>query len=523
MAITSLEFLGFCICAIILFVIFPKKYRWIALLISSIAFYIISAKTLIFFMLFTSVTIYLAARLLDSRIKLYDEKLKAPDLEKQQKKALKTELTHKKRVIVTIALILNIGILVVFKVFNYFTAAFTMIAGIFTGGSGDALTLIIPLGISYYTFSTVGYLLDVYWKRYECEKNPVRFFLYTIYFPHIVQGPISRYNRLGKELRKPELHFTWNNFVVGMERILLGCFKKLVIADRASVFVSSTLTVDGQSGCIYLLAIILDAIQIYADFSGYMDIVCGVSKMFDVELEENFNHPFLATSVPDFWRRWHMSLGSWFKDYVYYPLTLTKGVKKLNKNVMGWKSPHLKKLVVIIIPVLITWICTGLWHGTGYGYLMWGFYYGILIALSVTLTDVVDKFNEKLHVNRDAFSYRIFRTVKIFCIFMGGRFLGTPMSLEHRGFVIKQIFTSFKGFNIFDFGLDAKNFAIIIVGVIIIIAIAAIEQKKNIFEWFNSQNRIFCAIIIWIFFFAVFLLGVYGGSFDTGNFMYQQY
>lgn len=525
MAITSLEFLGFCVASIILFIIFPKKYRWIALLISSVAFYLISAQTLIFFMIFTSVSVWAASLLIDHLHRSYDIKLGADGVDKKQKKTLRQELTKKKRVIVVIALILNIGILVAFKVFNYFTAAFVMVASIFSGGTtSDALVLIVPLGISYYTFSTIGYLLDVYWKRYGNEKNPVRFFLYTIYFPHIVQGPISRYNLLGMQLKKPELKFTWDNFVVGLERILLGCFKKLVIADRCNVFVSATLMQSDMNGGIYLLALILDAFQLYMDFSGYVDIVAGVSRMFDVELEENFNHPFLATSVPDFWRRWHMSLGGWFRDYVYYPMTVSKGIKKLNKNIMGWKKSHLRKLVGICIPVLVTWLLTGLWHGTGYGYVLWGVYYGVLIALSVTLSDIVDNFYEKHHINRDSVPYRVFRTAKIFVIFMGGRFLGTPMTLEHRGEIFRQIFTSFSGSSIFSCGLDKKNFLIIIIGVAAIICIAVIVSKKgDLFTWFNSKNRIFCAIVIWIVFFAVFLLGIYGGDFGSGNFMYQQY
>lgn len=525
MTITSLQFLAFCILAVIIFVLFPRRYRWISLLISSVAFYClsISDKKILVWIIITSFSTWLASRKMDSITKNMDADLLKDGLEKADKKKIKEQAQKKRKCVLIAALILNVGILVAFKFLNHFTNAFVMIAGILSGSeAANVAVLVMPLGISYYTFSTIGYILDIYWKRYESEKNFARYFLFAIYFPRILQGPISRYPKLGQELKKPKLHFSWDNFVVGMESICLGCFKKLVIADRASIFVTNTLLEGNLRGTVYMIALILDAIQIYADFSGYMDIVSGVSKMFDVELEQNFNHPFLAKSVPDFWRRWHMSLGGWFKDYVYYPITVSKGVKKLNKKVKDWKSPHLKNLMAVVIPVMVTWLLTGLWHGTGKGYVAWGIYYGILITLSVTFSEDVQRVLCKLHVNTECFSYRVFQTIKIFCIFMGGRFLGTTMALEHRLEIIKSICTTID-FHIFDYGLNRADFSIIIGGVVLLIAIAAIETKENIFQWLNRQNRLFCAVVLYGIIFAVFLLGIYGTSYDASNFMYQQF
>ncbi len=525
MTITSLPFLGFNLLAVVLFLIFPPKHRWIALLISSVAFYWIalSAKPIIVFIFITSLTTWLAAKKMEEIKTALDRDLKAPDLDKAGKKLLKARAQARRKTVLLATLITNVGILVVLKLFNYFTDAFAMLAGIFMGtGDASAARLIMPLGISYYTFATIGYLLDVYWKRYAAETNFARFLLFAIYYPHIMQGPISRYTKLGAELKKPELRLRWNNFVVGMESIVLGCFKKLVIADRAGIFVGSTLKVPGMKGSVYLLALILDAIQIYADFSGYMDIVSGVSKMFDVELEQNFNHPFLAKSVPEFWRRWHMSLGSWFKDYVYYPLTVSKTVKDLNKKAKNMKSPHLKTVVSVIIPVMVTWLLTGLWHGTGSGYVAWGIYYGTLITLSVTFEEDIRNILQKLRVNTECFSYRLFQTIKIFCIFMGGRFLGTPMDLGQRA----EIFRSFRNMietEFLSFGLTATDYLVLFMGVVVLITIAAIEVREDVFTWLNKQNRIFCAIVLYAFMFAVLLLGIYGTHYDTSNFMYQQF
>jgi len=525
MTITSLPFLGFCIASFCLFLLFPKKYRWIALLIASVAFYSIATVKLIPFIIVTTFSIWAIARKIDSLFQIEKEECNNPDLDKSQKKAIKAKYAGKRKYWLIFALVLNIGILISSKVFTYYADAFTALVGFFMGTQrADAVKFITPLGISYYTFSTVGYILDVYWKRYESEKNPFRFFLYSCYFPHIMQGPISRYSKLGQELKKPELRLTWANFVRGMESVLLGCFKKLVIADRASIFVSDALYQSGLTGKVYILAMILDAVQIYADFSGYMDIVSGVSIMFDVELEKNFNHPFLAKSVPEFWRRWHMSLGSWFKDYVYYPMTISKWNKKLNKSIKNMRFAHIKTFIGIIIPVSVTWLLTGLWHGTGLGYVCWGIYYGMLIAFSVTFYDDFQLLWKRLNINTECFSWQVLRLIKIFCIFMGGRFLANQLGFAHRKEIIKSILVNFGFASTIEGYFSNVNFLILFIGIVVLIAIAAIESSgRDIFEWFNSQNKWFCAIIIYSMFFAVLLYGIYGSGYDTSTFMYQQF
>ena len=521
MVITSIAFLIFCICAVILYLIFPPKYRWISLLISSVLFYLINAKWMIIFSIVTSLIVYGSARLLETTEKAGQEKLYGKD--RSEAKEIKKEILSKKRTILVVTLIFVLGSLIVFKVFNHFTEAFTYLAGLFSGrDSDDAIKLIVPLGISYYTFSVTGYLLDVYWKRYEAEQNPFRFYLYTIYFPHIMQGPISRYPLLGSELKKPELRLKWDNFVVGMESILYGMFKKLVIADRAGAFVKATLNKQGQGGLVYIMCLILDAIQIYSDFSGYMDIVSGVSMLFDVELEQNFNHPFLAKSVPEFWRRWHMSLGGWFKDYVYYPVNVSRTAKNINKKIKNMRFPHFKRAISVFLPVMVTWILTGLWHGSGIGYVAWGLYYGTLILLSVTFYDDIAGRIEKTGINREAVWYRILQTIKIFCVFMGGRFLAATVGAKQKLLIVKAILTHPLKGSPLGHRLNTFNFALLIFGVLILIAVAMIEQKESIYSWLNRRNKIVAAVILYVLFFTVFLFGIYGNT-DSGDFMYQQY
>lgn len=527
MVITSIIFLVFVICTIVFFLVFPPKYRWISLLISSSAFYLISIdnKFVILFIVISSAIAWLASFKMHNIKEAGNKKIEETNPGREEKMQIKRQITADSKKWLVVALVLILGILIGFKVINFFDESIAHIIGSIKGDEAfDSLNIVMPLGISYYTFAIVGYMLDVYWGRYAAEKNFARFLLFAIYYPHIVQGPISRYPKLGMELRKEKLYLTWDNFVVGTERILIGCFKKLVIADRAAIFVTDVLPNAKAGGGAYMLALILDAIQIYMDFSGYVDIVSGVSLMFDVELEQNFNRPFFAKSVPEFWRRWHMSLGSWFKDYVYYPISVSKTVKKITKKTVKWKNQYIKNLVIVILPVMVTWLLTGLWHGSGSGYVCWGLYYGFLILVSVTFSEKVHELVGKAGVNTECFSYRIFQVAKIFCIFMGGRFLASTVSWHQKLHIGKHILIDTFSLELTSHGIDSFDWMLIIIGFIIIFTISVMEEMGiNIFAWFNKQNRIFCAIIICILFYMIFLFGIYGSGYDASGFMYQQY
>jgi len=527
MAITSIQFIAFVIGCIVLFAVFPKKYRWISLLIGSIAFYAISDLRCIIFVLFSSFTVWFAGVKLNKIMNEEDVAVKEAGSDKVQKKAVREKYKRSRKNVLLVTLFINVGILVVLKVCNYLGVS---PIGILTGGtSNDAMAVIMPLGISYYTFSVVGYILDVYWKRYVYEPSYFRFLSWTIYFPHIVQGPISRYNQLGTELKK-ELSLSWINFKYGMELILWGCFKKLVIADRISVFTNS-IYADTNAlsvGSVSFVVLVLDAVQIYTDFSGYVDIVTGVSQIFGVKLEKNFNRPFMSRTVPEFWRRWHMSLGGWFKDYVYYPVSVSRVCKKTSKKLRGKVSDKVISIIVTIIPVMCTWILTGLWHGTGIGYLAWGIYYGTLITVSVVFSDAINRLWSKFRINTECFSFKLLQRAKIFCIFMGGRFLANQWGMSTRINIVKSILRdSFAGKlwseQVYYYGLNELDFAIILIGVCILIIVAIMQEKYCIREWFDKQNFVFRAVFLCCAFYIVFLFGIYGTEYDVGNFMYQQF
>ena len=529
MTITSVYFLLFLLAVFVVFYICPVRFRWIVLLAASLYFYVAAgAVKFIPFIVYTSFIVWICARRIGKLYEEMDKRLETEELDRKEKKQLKeTYKTRAKRYLV-LALVLCVGMLCVCKFAKYAVAYGNLLINRL-GGTGplQLAWIIFPLGISYYTFSTVGYILDVYWKRYEYESNFFRFFLYAIYFPHIMQGPISRYNLLGAELKK-ELRFDSARIVSGMELMLWGFFKKLVIADRLNIFVQSVYDGKPHYGSIFLVAMVFDAFQIYTDFSGYTDVVRGASQIFGVTLEQNFNHPFFSKTVPEYWRRWHMTLGGWFKDYVYYPCTISGFMKNLNKKTKASMSERKSRFFTVVIPVFITWVLTGLWHGTGKTYLAWGIYYSTLITISVAFHPEFEWLNKKLRINTDSFFFRLFQMVRTFCCFMGGRLLTSPGSLANTGMVIRNVLLNFNPrllFNgeIYNYGLDQKSIQLVLLAIGVLWVVSMLQERMQIRENFAKLNIVIRWAVIYAAIFSILIFGIYGMGFDATAFMYTQY
>lgn len=529
MTITSIQFLIFLLALFVVFYICPVRFRWIVLLLGSIYFYIVAgALKFMPCIIYTSAVVWLCARAIGRLYEKQDALLAKESLDRKEKKRIKEEYKKKARKYLVLALVLCIGFLCFVKFGRYFVDFANQIsAWMGHQRSFDAAWILFPLGISYYTFSTVGYILDVYWKRYEYEKNFFRFFLYAIYFPHIIQGPISRYNLLGQELKK-ELRYDATRIVSGIELMLWGFFKKLVIADRLNVFVSSIYDGTDYAGSLFLVAMIFDAFQIYTDFSGYTDVVRGVSQVFGVELERNFNHPFFSKTVPEYWRRWHMTLGGWFKDYVYYPCTISGFMKNINKKTRGNLSERTSRFITVVIPVFITWVLTGLWHGTGKTYVCWGVYYSTLITISVAFHPEFEKLNQKLKINTDSKVFHLFQMVRTFCCFMGGRLLTVPGSLHETVRVLKNLIFNFAPGAVFSnkllkFGLGKKELLLVFLCIIVLWAVSMMQERFSVREKLAQQNIVIRWTVIYLAIFSILIFGMYGIGYDATAFLYMQY
>lgn len=529
MAITSVNFLVFLFIAFCAFYCCPVRYRWVALLIGSICFYVVAgAVKFLPFIIFTSAVIWGCALRIGKLYEEQDDKIKNGVLERAEKRKVKEQYKKRAKRILVLALVCCVGILCVTKFTRYVVNYLNLITETVNGSAPfSAEWILVPLGISYYTFSTVGYLLDVYWRRYTYERDFLRFFLYAIYFPHIVQGPISRYNLLGQELKK-ELRFDSRRIVFGMELMLWGFFKKLVIADRLNIFVSAVYDGKEHAGSIFLVAMLFDAFQIYTDFSGYTDIVRGVSQIFGVELEQNFNHPFFAKTVPEYWRRWHMTLGGWFKDYVYYPCTISSFMKRMNKRTKKTLSERGSRFVTVVIPVFVTWVLTGLWHGTGKTYLAWGIYYSTLITISNAFQPEFEKLTRFFRIRTDTFSWQLFRMLRTFCCFMGGRLLTSPGSLGRTLMVIKNIVVHLRPWclidgTMFEYGLDWPQLILIACSILLLWGVSMMQERASVRELLEKQNIIFRGIIVFAAVFSILIFGIYGSGYDAAAFIYMQY
>lgn len=533
MTFLSPAFLAFLAAGIILFFICPVKYRWTVLLAVSVAFYTISGVEYLPFILVSTLSIYFTAVKMGKNWELQDEELKNPKLGREDKKEIRNTYKRKNKKILMLALLFNIGLLCCVKLGRYFISPLNAFAELL--GSEAEITakmLIVPLGISYYTFSVVGYLLDVYWKRYKYEKNYFRVLLFAIYFPHILQGPIARYNKLGQEFKK-ELRFDWDNIIFGVQLMLWGYFKKLVIADRLNIFLDEAFGSLENYGWFYIVTLIFDVFYIYADFSGCVDIARGVSKIFGIELELNFSRPFLSKDISEFWRRWHMSLNGWFKDYVFYPISASSPIKALNKFLKRINAPkELSRIIIAVIPVIVIWVLTGLWHGTAKTYLAWGMYYAIIMSFSTAFSPAFQNMLKKFKIKTDTATWSFIRMAKVFTMFMGGRLLVSAGGLRNSLYILKSILLTPNPW-IFVNGsfwklsaLDTKNMLVAILAIILLIAVDIIQEKlegKSLRERISEENMFTGIILTAALTVAILIFGIYGAEYDSAAFVYMAY
>ena len=268
------------------------------------------------------------------------------------------------------------------------------VIGVFTGKYDTIPTfkLLLPLGISFYTFQSAGYIIDVYRDKYECCNNIFKFALFVSFFPQIMQGPIGRYDRLSPQFNEPH-YFSLENTEYGLQLMLWGFFKKIVIADRIGVVADKVfLHPYDYNGIFVIVGVLAYCLQLYADFSGGMDVVSGAAELYGIKLDKNFRQPFFSKSISEFWRRWHITLGTWMKDYVFYPFSLSKKMMKFSKLMKKHFGTFAGKTLPICLADLLIFFLVGVWHGAAWNFVAWGLYYGIILIIEkYILSPVLDK------------------------------------------------------------------------------------------------------------------------------------
>lgn len=432
----------------------------------------------------------------------------------------------KERIVLWFAIILNLFLLSLLKYNYFFISNFNAVGHIF-GANGEirSLDLVSSLGISYYTFQLVGYLCDVYWGTISPQKNVFKLMLFGSYFPQMVSGPISRYKEIEGDLYAGG-RITYDELVAGIERFIWGLFKKLVVAGRLGSFVAAIYDDPTSYSAFYIwLAMFAFAIQLYADFSGCMDIVLGLSECFGIKLPENFNAPFFSSNIQEFWQRWHMSLGAWFKNFVMYPFLNTSLMIKVEKSLKNKMGKKVGKRYSSYIGMLLVWLGIGLWHGSGWKFILGeGIWFWIMIILGKELKPIFDKINSLLKIDTQCFSWQLFRSLRTFVIFSIGMLFFRADSLSAAVHLLKLSIvqpkiTTFR--TIIGIGLDARGWFITLIGMFSMLMVDYLHTKGSVRAMLNKQNLFFRWIVLLGLMFAVILWGQYGPGFDAADFIYQ--
>lgn len=529
MSYTSITFICFLLLTGLIYFIVPKRFQWGVLLAASLGFYVLScgARTLL---LAAACGILYGAGLLIGRLADgFAEKKKG--LDKESRKALKKVVTRQKKAVVFGAVLLTILMLLGTKYFNFFGSIGNGITGFLGMGAPiPVLKILMPLGISYYTLMGISYIVDVYRGTAKPEKNPLMLLLYLCYFPHIIEGPFDRYTKLTSQFRTPH-PFDYDRMANGGIRLVWGLFKKFVIADRAGLIVNTIFADPGSyGGSVQFAAVLLYTFQIYAEFSGCMDMVCGVSQMFGVDIAENFKRPFFAVSINDFWRRWHITLGEWLKDYIFYPVSLSSHFQKINERLRRHiKSEHLTTLLPSAYALFFVWFANGMWHGASGKYIFYGLYYYALMMLGQALRPLTAKALAQLHISRESRGYHVFEVLRTGLIVCFGMLIFRAETLQQAWSMFTDIFTQFGASQLFDgtllvSGISISDYVILALAFCLVLAISLLQERGvQIRQRLASQVLPVRWTVYFGLLFAFIIFGAYGGNFTNTAFIYGEF
>ncbi len=531
MLFTSYRFLAFLAVVFLLYYVLPKKCQWPFLLVASYVFYFLSGPSYLIFIAVTTVSVYLVSRKLDALAETQKAYLKEKKaiLSKEERKAYKAGITARKWKWLLLCILLNIGILAVLKYTNFAIANVNhLLAAFHSEKQLSSLNLVLPMGISFYTFQAVGYIIDVYRGTCRAEKNPFKLALFVSFFPQLVQGPISRFSDLAASLF--ERHsFDRKVFAYGIYRILWGYFKKVVIADRILVAVNAIIhDTDTYQGAFVLVGMLFYALELYADFTGGIDITIGIAQAMGIKVTENFLQPYRSKSIKEYWNRWHITMGTWFKDYIFYPISVCKPMLRLSK----WSRAKLGEAVGKRLPVYLSsavvWFATGIWHGASWNFIVWGMMNFAVIMVSQELEPFYRKFHGRFHVADKKWwgAFQIVRTVLLMsAIRMFDCYRDVPLTFRMFGnlfvqFRIRELTpAAFVGM-----GLSGAEYVLLAACVVLLFWVGWRQEKKgSVRDWIFAAKPAWRYVCFGALLAAVLVFGAYGIGYDSTQFIYNQF
>lgn len=510
----------------LIYAIMPSKVRPYVLLVSSYIFFCSISEKLIIYLLISTVTIHYFGLWLD---KLQTErKLALKGLTREEKKPIKLANDKQQNCVLALAVVLHIGLLVVLKYTPFFTQNLNAILSHFNVQVRE-MHFMIPIGISFYTLQAVSYMTDVRRGSVKADKNLARLALYMSFFPQIMEGPIARYSDTAEALFAGK-QIEYRNFVYGFERIVYGFIKKMLVADRLNGFVQDVFDkYDKYDGGIILLAAIFYTIELYMDFSGAMDVGIGAAQIFGVKLPENFRQPFFSKNISEFWSRWHITLGTWFRDYIYYPVSLSSFSKKLTSLGRKKSGKYFGPMLASTIALFCVWTCNGLWHGSSWTYIFFGMYHFTFIVLGNLFEPLTKKLYGKLHIDPNKGIVAILRIILTsFIVVLGELFFRAntlPKGFEMFGKIFTQF--SFKGIRdglVSKAGLDHLDIIIVFVVVAVVFVFGILREKNiDIRQRLSEQKLPVRWLIVMTAIVMIIIFGAYGAEYTPVAPMYADF
>ena len=521
MSILSFEFLVFVAAVILVFYLTPKKARWIVLLAASTGFYLFSGWQGFVYLLAVAFITWLGGWRISRLQRLADR------AKEEGNPALAFHLKRRARRWLICCLLLVLGAM---AFINYAAVGRWAVNALLTA-LGDShligeFNVLVPLGLSYFTFQSVGCLIDVYWRKTDAQPNFLKHLLFVSFFPQILQGPISTHNQLAPQLLAPKA-FHPQRFTMGFQLMLWGYFKKMVLADRLAVVTLAVTEGSAQPGWLILLGVVLYTVRLYGDFSGGMDVVRGVALMLGVDLAENFRRPFFSTSVAEYWRRWHISLGAWFRNYVLYPLSTSRFgslLARVGKRILGKKAG---RMLPGAVSTFVIFLLIGIWHTANWNALVFGAYFGLLMSVSMLLEPLFKSLRRKLRITDRTWWWRLLGWIRTMLLVLLAQYFaftagpaqgisllaGTFIAWDFNAFA--QTMTGLMSW--LEWGIAGA--AALVVLLVDILRECGIDVNGRLAKgFFLIRWVVLIALIL-----AILIFGCYGEDFDGAAFLYTNF
>ena len=488
----------------VIYYILPKNCQWIVLLAASFVFYATYGVRYMGYILFTIITTYF----LTLKMETCEDK------------------PTRKRYLIW-CLLLNFGLLFLMKYLNFTLGNLNSVFKLFhLDVSIGKLGLVMPLGMSFYTFQTMSYVIDVYYKKVKPEQNIFKFALFVSFFPQLLQGPIGRFDKLHRQLIEGN-SFDIVNVEHGIQRMLWGVAKKLILADRACIVATTILNnLHIYTGAHIIAGLLFYSVYIYCDFAGGMDLVIGAAEIFGIKMDENFRQPYFSHSIGEFWRRWHISLGTWMKDYIFYPFSISKPIAKFSKFAKKKFGKQIGRTLPICLANILIFFIVGVWHGASWKYILYGFYNGIIIALSNLLKPVYASMAKKCHINTSSRYWKVVSIIRTFIIVNIGWLFDACLTAE---LAFKAFTGIFRGFtfsvlangSLLRLGLNMRDYKILIIGTVILFITSVMKEKGINLREFVAQRPL---VVRWaLYIILIFATAPFGYVGSTTEFVYAQF